>query len=202
MEKFDDRVDAYIARSAEFAQPILSYLRSLIHLASPEVRETIKWGMPHFDHKGNVCSFAAFKQHCSLTFHKASLLNNDHGILEVGDRTAMGHLGQIRSLSDLPAEDILMAYVIDAVRLNEEGVKVASKPKAIKKELHIPDYFISALQTSPRSLEQFNNFSYSHQKEYVEWVTEAKTEATRAKRLTTTVEWLAEGKTRMWKYVK
>lgn len=202
MEKQDSRVDAYISKSAGFAQPILFHLRELIHRAAPQIKETIKWGFPHFDYKGNVCSFASFKQHCSFTFWKASLLKDELRILERGERTAMGHLGQIKSLSDLPSEEVLIQYIQEAIQLNEDNIKVPSKPKPEKRALEIPDYFLSALQTEPESLEKFKSFSYSHQKEYVEWVTEAKTEATREKRLATTLEWLAEGKTRMWKYVK
>lgn len=202
MEKQDLRVDAYISNSADFAQPILIHLRQLIHQAAPQIKETIKWGFPHFDFKGTVCSFASFKQHCSFTFWKATLLTDDLRILERGERTAMGHLGQIKSLSDLPADDILIRYIQEAVQLNEDKVKVPQKAKPEKKALEIPGYFVSALQTAPRAQEKFNSFSYSHQKEYVEWITEAKTESTREKRLATTLEWLAEGKTRMWKYVK
>ena len=202
MEKQDLRVDDYISKSAGFAQPILIHLRHLIHQAAPHIKETIKWGFPHFDHKGNVCSFASFKQHCSFTFWKASLLKDELRILERGDRTAMGHLGQLRSLADLPSDEVLIRYIREAVQLNEDNVKIPSKAKPERKVLEIPGYFISALQTAPQSLEKFNSFSYSHQKEYVEWVTEAKTEATREKRLATTLQWLAEGKTRMWKYVK
>ncbi|HEY1008136.1 MAG TPA: YdeI/OmpD-associated family protein [Sphingobacteriaceae bacterium] len=201
MDTYDSRTDDYIARSAEFAQPVLTHLRQLIHTACPGIRETIKWGFPHFDHKGTVCSFAAFKQHCSLTFAKASLLNDEDGILERVGRTAMGHFGQIKGLADLPPDEVLIRYIREAAELNERNVKVA-RPKPETKELEIPAYFMSALEQVPESLEVFNRFPYSHRKEYVEWVTEAKTETTREKRLATTVEWLSEGKTRMWKYAK
>ncbi|HEY0895936.1 MAG TPA: YdeI/OmpD-associated family protein [Sphingobacteriaceae bacterium] len=201
MEEYDGRTDAYIAGAEEFARPILTHLRQVVHAACPGIRETIKWGFPHFDYKGTVCSFAGFKQHCSLTFAKASLLKDEDGVLERVGRTAMGQFGQIKSLSDLPADEILARYIREAAGLNERNVKVA-RPKPVRKSLEIPDYFIDALKEVPESLETFNGFAYSHQKEYVEWVTEAKTEATREKRLATTVEWLAEGKTRMWKYAK
>jgi uncharacterized protein YdeI (YjbR/CyaY-like superfamily) len=201
MEPYDERVDAYIARAADFAQPILKHLRQLIHQACPDIRETIKWGFPHFEEKGTICSFASFKQHCSLTFSKASLMKDEYGIMERVGKTAMGQFGQIRSMSDLPADEILTQYLQEARQLNEQKAKI-TKPKAEKKELQIPEYFISALKADPVAFRTFSDFSYSHQKEYVEWVTEAKTEATREKRLITTLEWLAEGKRRMWKYTK
>ena len=164
MEEYDGRTDAYIASSQEFAQPILTHLRQLIHSACPGIKETVKWGFPHFDHKGTVCSFASFKQHCSLTFSKASLLKDEDGILERVGRTAMGHFGQIRTLADLPSDDILVRYIREAAALNEQNIKVA-RPKPEKKKLEIPDYFISALKEVPESLETFNGFAYSHQKE-------------------------------------
>ncbi len=201
MEEYDVRTDSYIASAEDFARPVLTHLRQVVHGACPGIRETIKWGFPHFDYKGTVCSFAAFRQHCSLTFAKASLLKDEDGVLERVGRTAMGQFGQIKSLSDLPSDEILTRYILEAAELNERNVKVP-RPKPVKKTLKIPDYFIDALKEVPESLETFNGFPYSHQKEYVEWVTEAKTEATREKRLATAVEWLAEGKTRMWKYAK
>ncbi|HEY1025634.1 MAG TPA: YdeI/OmpD-associated family protein [Sphingobacteriaceae bacterium] len=204
MQKRDPRVDKYILEAADFARPILIHLRELIHIACPEIRETIKWGIPHFDYKGTVCNMASFKQHCSFGFWKASLMTDNNGLLEKVGKTAMGHFGQLRHLGNLPSDEVFKEYIREAVRLNKENIKVAAKPRAsaIKKDLEVPDYFIKALEAVPMAQEQFHNFSYSHKKEYVEWVTEAKTEATREKRLATTVEWLSEGKPRMWKYVK
>ncbi|MTW14498.1 hypothetical protein GM658_28175 [Pseudoduganella eburnea] len=196
MPTTDPRVDAYIANAAEFAQPILSHLREVIHAACPEVKETIKWSMPCFDYHGILCNFAAFKQHCAFGFWKAELLlaqEDDKG------KEAMGQFGRITSVKDLPSKKVLTAYVKKAMTLNEAGVKVA-RPKAAPRELVVPDYFIAALEENPAAYEVFNNFSTSAKREYCDWLTEAKTEATRDKRMAQAVEWIAEGKKRNWKY--
>lgn len=204
MEKKDTRIDAYIAKSADFAQPILRHIRELVHQACPEVEEKMKWSFPHFDYKsGMMCSMAAFKQHCAFSFWKASIMKDPNNILEVGEREAMGHFGQIKSLSDLPSDKIMLSYMKEAMRLNDEGVKLPSKVKpAEKKELIVPDYFMTALKKNKNALNTFEGFSYSNKRDYVQWVVEAKTEETRVNRLTTAIEWMAEGKIRNWKYVK
>jgi hypothetical protein len=193
----DPRIDAYIERSADFAKPILTHLRKLIHKASPKVSETVKWSMPAFEYKGLICGFAAFKQHCTFGFWKESLLTKDAFAAE---KTAMGSFGRISSKKDLPADDVIIKLVQQAVELNEKGIKAAKKPASPKKELVVPDYLTAALQKNNAARKTFENFPYSCKKEYVEWITEAKTESTREKRLVTTIEWLAEGKRRNWKY--
>ena len=198
MPNKDSRVDAYIERSADFARPILTHLRKLVHKASPKVSETVKWSMPAFEYKGLVCGLAAFKQHCTFGFWKQSLLEQDAFSTE---KTAMGSFGRITSKKDLPPDDVIIKLVQQAVELNENGVKVPkAKPTATKKDLVIPDYLTAALKKNKAAKTTFENFPYSCKKEYVEWLTEAKTEPTREKRLATTIEWLSEGKRRNWKY--
>ena len=196
MPTIDPRVDAYIEKSAEFAKPILVHIRKLVHKACPEAVETMKWSMPHFDHKGMLCGMASFKQHCTLGFWKQSLLEND---AFPAQKTAMGSFGRITSISDLPPDDVIVGLVRQAAELNEKGVKVEKKP-SVKKDLVVPDYFNAALKKNKTARETFENFPYSCKKEYVEWIAEAKTDATREKRLATTLEWLSEGKRRNWKY--
>ena len=195
MAKKDPRVDAYIAKSAAFARPILAHLRRLVHKGCPDVEETIKWSVPHFDHHGAMCGMAAFKGHCTFGFWKASLVMDGKVA-----RDAMGHFGRIRSLADLPADTVIVGYVKKAATLNEEGVKVARAPQR-RRALAIPADLTRALETQATARKTFENFSPSHKREYIEWITEARTDATRQKRLATTVEWLAEGKVRNWKYV-
>jgi uncharacterized protein YdeI (YjbR/CyaY-like superfamily) len=202
MEKYDERVDAYIDKSAEFAKPILKHIRELVHKASPEITETIKWGFASFDYKGPVCSMAAFKQHCSFGFWKTKLIPDPYNLLTKSDE-AMGQLGKISALTDLPDDDILVEYIRNAVRLNEQGIKnPVKKPVAARIEIQVPAYFAAVLEKHPLAKEKFDQFSYSHRKEYIEWITEAKTEPTREKRIATTIEWLTEGKSRNWKYQK
>ncbi|WEK21115.1 MAG: YdeI/OmpD-associated family protein [Candidatus Pedobacter colombiensis] len=202
MEKYDPRVDAYIAKSADFAQPILKHLRMLVHQASHEITETIKWGFPVFDYKGIVCNMAAFKAHCAFGFWKGALLPDPDHILGKEREQAMGQLGKITCLADIPQDHILISYIQNAVLLNKEGKKVPKKTTAIKTEIQIPDYFKDCLSASPLAQQHFEKFSYSQKKEYLEWITEAKTEQTREKRLTTAIEWISEGKYRNWKYMR
>jgi uncharacterized protein YdeI (YjbR/CyaY-like superfamily) len=201
MEQYDSRIDAYIDKSAEFAKPVLEYIRQVVHEASPLISETVKWGMPFFDYKGPVCNMAAFKQHCAFGFWRSSLIKDQYGILNSADEPAMGSFGRLTSIADLPSKEILIDYIQQGVALNEKGIKPPpKKAPAVKAELVIPDYFTAYLAPHLRAREVFDGFSYSNKKDYVEWVTEAKTDATRQKRLETSVEWLTEGKTRMWKY--
>ena len=201
MEKYDARIDAYIAKSADFAKPILKHLRELVHQTAPSITETMKWGMPFFDYKGSVCQMAAFKEHMGFGFWKEKLLIDPHKILKPEDGTA-GSFGPIKSLSDLPSDEILADFIWQGIRLNESNKVVPKKAPAEKKELLPPDYFIAALNTNPVAKNTYDNFSYTNKKDYLQWLDEAKTEATRQKRLETTLEWLAEGKPRMWKYMK
>jgi hypothetical protein len=199
MPKTDARIDAYIEKSADFAKPILTHLRELVHEACPDVTETLKWSMPSFEYKGILCGFAAFKQHCTFGFWKHALLED---LAIPKERTAMGSFGRLTSLKDLPSDATLKKLIRDAMKLNEDGVTVKRTVSKEKKEVVVPDILKAALKTDARASETFNNFPYSCKKEYVEWITEAKTDATREKRLATTMEWLAEGKRRNWKYEK
>ncbi|GAA4198126.1 hypothetical protein GCM10022289_06380 [Pedobacter jeongneungensis] len=196
------QVDQYIINSAEFAIPILDHLRNLVHKADARIEEKIKWGMPFFDYKGTVCHMASFKNHCAFGFWKGSLMKDEYEIFKERSQ-AMGLLGKITSFEDLPSDEILIAYIQQAIQLNEDNVKLPPKPKSAgKKELIIPEYFMKALSEVPEALAVFQNFSPSNKKDYILWLEEAKTEATKIKRMETTLEWLAEGKTRMWKYKK
>jgi len=199
MPTTDPFVDAYIEKSKDFAKPILKHIRALVHDACPDVVETKKWSFPHFDYKGEMmCSMAGFKEHCAFNFWKQSLLDQTAFPAE---KTAMGSFGRIKSLDDLPDAKTMKKLIGDAMKLNDDGIKVAKpKPTGEKKELVVPDVLLEALATNDAAADTFNNFPYSKKKDYVEWITEAKTDATREKRLATTIEWLAEGKSRHWKY--
>ena len=199
----DKRVDAYIEKAQPFAKPILAHLRELVHKACPDVEETIKWSFASFDYKGPFCSMAAFKQHCTFGFWKYSLMKDPNGYL--GERfnkggEAMGNLGRITSMKDLPPDKVIIDLIKQAKKLNDDDVKLPPRPKAEKKELVIPDYFTKALGKNKKALQGFEKFSPSHKREYVQWITEAKTEETRNRRMDTALEWIAEGKGRNWKY--
>jgi len=194
----DPRVDAYIEKSNDFAKPILRHIRELVHEACPETTETIKWGFPHFDYKGMLCSMASFKEHCAFGFWKQTLIESDAFPTE---KTAMGSFGKLKLLADLPDDATMKKLIADAVKLNDAGVKVVKpKPSGEKKEIVVPEILLEALAQNEAAAETFEKFPPGCRKEYVQWITEAKTDATRDKRVATTVEWLAEGKRRNWKY--
>lgn len=198
MPTLDPFVDTYIDKAQDFAKPILRHIRALVHEACPDVVETKKWSFPHFDYKGMMCSMASFKEHLAFGFWKQSLLEESAFPAE---KTAMGSFGRITKLEDLPDDATMKKLIHDAMKLNDAGIKVAKpKPTGEKKELVVPEILLEALATNEAAAETFNNFPYSKKKDYVEWITEAKTDATRDKRLATTIEWLAEGKPRHWKY--
>ena len=200
MGKRDQRVDAYIAKSADFARPILTHIREVVHDACPEVEETMKWSFPHFMYEGMLCSMASFKEHCAFGFWKGGLIIDKSGR---SVEQAMGQFGRLTSVADLPSKKVLSGYIKEAMRLNEEGVKTPARARTKpKKELAVPADVAAALKKNRKAAATFDGLSPSHRREYVEWITEAKTDETRARRLETALEWMAEGKSRNWKYVK
>ena len=198
MGKKDPRVDAYIAKAADFAKPILNHLRSLVHEACPEVEEDYKWSFPCFMYKGMFCNMAAFKEHCAFGFWKSKLIVDNKGQSLEG---AMGQFGRITKVSDLPPKKVLVEYIKLARKLNDEGVKAPTRVKKPPRDLVVPDDLTKALKGNKAAQATFDKFSPSNKREYVDWITEAKTEATRNKRLETAIEWMADGKTRNWKYM-
>jgi uncharacterized protein YdeI (YjbR/CyaY-like superfamily) len=193
----DKRIDAYIARSADFAKPILVHIRQVVRQACPDVEETMKWSMPTFMYHGILCGMAAFKQHCTFGFWKGTLVVDRKG----KSLEAMGSFGRITSIADLPSIKVLTGYVKQAMKLNERNIKAPPKHKpAARKPPKTPPFFVAALKRSKKAFTTFDRLSPSHKREYIEWVTEAKREDTRAKRLATTIQWLANGKSRNWKY--
>ena len=199
----DQRIDAYIARSAPFAQPILEHLRRLVHAHVPGVQETMKWSFPHFMYHGEIlCSMAAFKAHCAFGFWKGQLIKIGEGLFS-DSGNGMGDLGKIKSINDLPNEGTFRIAFQEAMFLNESGQKVARVPKApTPKTVAMPPDFKDLLQRHPQAALVYENFSASQQKEYLLWIEEAKTEPTRKKRMDISIEWLTEGKIRNWKYVR
>ena len=196
--KPDPRIDAYIAKSAAFATPILRHLRALVHRACPEATETVKWSCPSFEHHGILCGMAAFKAHCTFGFwHQGmtEVLGRDGGKAD----DAMGSLGRITSLADLPSDSAMLRYIKQAAKLNASATPARPAPKA-KPTLAVPADLAAALKRSKAATATWEKFSSSHRREYIEWITEAKREATREARLATTLEWLAEGQSRNWKY--
>ena len=200
MPKKDPRVDAYIAKAKPFAQPILKHLRKVIHASAPGIVETVKWSSPSYEYKGILCGFAAFNEHATFGFWKHSLV-----IAEKDNKAgeARWNFGRLTSVKDLPSDAQLKTYIKKAMALNEEGVPA---PHMVNRKTHeplpTPKDLKAVLAMNTRAAKHFAAFSPSAQRDYIDWITEAKTEATRARRLETTIESAAEGKRRNWKYEK
>jgi uncharacterized protein YdeI (YjbR/CyaY-like superfamily) len=196
----DPRVDAYIAKSADFAKPILTHLREVVHAACPQVEETMKWSSPHFDYKGQMmCAMAAFKQHAIFGFWKGKLITGVAPNRNNGGE-AMGNYGKLETVKDLPSRKELTAFIKQAMKLNDEGITVSRLKKAPKPEAKVPAELKAALAKNRKAVATWEAFSPSHRREYVEWIAEAKRPETKDKRVAQTVEWVADGKGRNWKY--
>jgi uncharacterized protein YdeI (YjbR/CyaY-like superfamily) len=197
MPNTDQRVDAYIARQADFARPILEHLRKAVHAACPDCEETLKWSMPTFMYKGEMLgSMAAFKAHATFGFWKGSLVVGDTN----EQKSAMGQFGKLETIDDLPAPEILEQLIRKAMTLNDAGIKVKRPVKHPKPELEMPDDLRSALDGNPAAKSAYDGFPPSAKRDYLEWLIEAKRPETRAKRLADAVQWMSEGKRRHWKY--
>lgn len=197
--KRDPRVDTYIEEAAPFARPILQHLRALVHQGNPEAEETIKWSCPFFTYQGRLfCHFAAFKAHAVMGFaHQGMEQRLSKEIGKTND--AMGLLGRLTGLDDLPADKVLLGYIRTAKKLHDAGLPSRSKPKP-KPEPSLPTDLADALKRSKKAAAAWANFSPSCRRDYIEWITGARRPETREHRLLTTIEWTAEGKPRHWKY--
>jgi len=193
-------VDIYIAKSAEFARPILRRLRGAMHKACPQIDETMKWGSPFFEHRGVVSYMAAFKSHTRFGFWKRKLMTDPDGLFKATGNFGMGG-SRIHSTADLPPDSVLIRYIKAAVALNEQGAKVPRVARKKRPPPKAPPDLVAAFRKSPKAKATYDAFSPSQQREYVEWITEAKREATRQKRLATAIAWMAAGKTRNWRYL-
>ncbi len=195
----DTRVDSYIEESPEFARPILTHLRKIIHQGCPQAVETIKWGSPFFDYHGLLCGLAAFKAHCSLFFWRD--IDVDRFLPKTNAAGAgMGQFGKLTSLADLPKDTVLLACIRSAVEQRDSPTSKTKRVRQPAKETPVPSDLKKALSGNAKSAETFMNFAPSHRREYIDWITDAKRPETRARRLQTTLEWLAEGKSQNWKY--
>jgi uncharacterized protein YdeI (YjbR/CyaY-like superfamily) len=192
----DPRVDAYIARAQPFARPILEHVRERVHAVVPEVEETLKWSAPSFTLGGKILlMMAAFKAHAALNFWRGQELRG-----EAAAADAMGQFGKLTSVRDLPPDQELDALIRKAAELTASApaprkVKHAPKPPP---QLH-PE-FAAALDAAPKAKAALDGFSPSARRDYLDWISEAKQDATRQKRIATAIEWLSEGKKRHWKY--
>jgi uncharacterized protein YdeI (YjbR/CyaY-like superfamily) len=192
----EPRIDTYIAKAQPFARPILEHVRERVHAALPEAEETLKWSMPAYTLGGKIVLItAAFKAHVALNFWRGQELRG-----EGANADAMGQFGKIKSLGELPIDAELDRLIRDAADL----AKTAPAPRKAKHEpkpapeLH--PAFAAALAKAPKAKAALDGFPPSARRDYLEWIAEAKQDATRDKRIATAIEWLSEGKRRNWKY--
>ena len=193
-------VDAYLRKAPAFAQPIIEHLREVVHAACPEVEECIKWNCPFFVYRGPVCAVAAFKAHCRIGFWKADVLRKGPAAA-----AALASLERVTQVSEFPSRAALTALVQGAVKLNEDGVlaewqKAQQERRKNPVPVKPPPALAAALKKNARARKTWDAFTPSHRRDYVVWIAAAKTDETRDRRVQQTVEWLAEGKTRHWKY--
>jgi uncharacterized protein YdeI (YjbR/CyaY-like superfamily) len=199
-QNHDPAVDEYIANAQPFAQPILSHLRGLIHQHCPAVEEAIKWGLPHFDHAGEMmCILSSHKAHCSFSFWKESIMSDERLRANPELPAAKRFMGRITSLADLPGDEVLGALLQEAVALNEKGVKLPPREPKTPQDIAIPEAFAEQLAADPAAKAVFESKSPSFRKDYLVWITDAKTDATRDKRIAESLAWIAEGKGRFWR---
>lgn len=191
----DPRVDDYIAKRQPFAQPILTHLRELVHEYAPGAEETLKWGVPHFVLNGqNLAGMAAFKEHATFGFWRDEEVTGSPR-----DTGAMGSMGRLTSLADLPSDKAMADYIQKAAALCAEGKPKRASPMP-KAALDLPDDLGAALRANAAAQGHWDAFSPGKRRDYIEWVIETKREETRVKRINTTVAQVAEGKERNWKY--
>lgn len=190
----DERIDAYIAAQADFARPILMLIRERVHAASPDVGEALKWSMPFFTYGDkNLCNMAAFKAHAAFGFWHDKVMAKDK------DGSAMGQFGKLESIADLPSEAEMASLLGQAIALIDRGVKVRA-PVQKRPDLPVPPAFTAAIEADPMAGAQWSAFPVGKRRDYIEWVNDAKQEAIRDRRIAQAVEWIAEGKSRTWKY--
>lgn len=205
MSKKNPEIEKYIASAAPFAKPILNHWYSVVLKTCPEVVAGIKYGIPHFDYKGDyMCAMAAYSKHCSFTFFKAPLMKDPRLKNSKDLKPIQRFLGKISSMDDLPPDAEFIALLKETMELNEKGIKLErTKPTGEKpKVVETPDYFLARLNANPAAKEVFESKSNSFRKEYILWITDAKTEPTREKRMEEAIQWISEGKSRYWKSKK
>jgi uncharacterized protein YdeI (YjbR/CyaY-like superfamily) len=203
MKKYNNEVTEYIAKSENFAKPILEHWRKLVQKNCPDVIEAIKWSIPHFDYKGDfMCVMASYKSHCSFTFIKAEIMNDPRLKQSKALKPIQRFMGKITKLSDLPTDKEFVSLLKEAMVLNEKGIKVVAVKSDKPKVYETPDYFAKKLKTNLKAKAIFETKSNSFRKEYIIWISDAKTDETRQRRMDEAMEWIAEGKSRFWKSKK
>jgi uncharacterized protein YdeI (YjbR/CyaY-like superfamily) len=203
MSKFNPKVDGYIAKLEDFAKPILEHLRQTILDTCPDAEEDIKWGTPHYAYKGDhLCMMGGFKNHCSFSLYKAEFMKDKEIADSVKAGKKFGYMDKVKSVSDLPSEKVLVSLIKEAMSINEQGIKKIMPKSEKPKILETPEYLVESLNANKKAKAVWESKSDAFRKDYLVWIIDAKTDATRQKRIEQSLEWIADGKVRFWQYTK
>jgi hypothetical protein len=201
------QVTAYAAAMPAYAQPIFAHLRALIHTTCPDTDEAIKWSIPHFERDGDyLCIFAASPGHASFTFYKQQLMSDPRLRDNLNLPAIKRFMGRLTSLSDLPDDATLAAMLQEAADLNARGVRLPDRapktPPVIDMPSAVATAVATALAANPAAQAVWDAKSAAWRKDYLVWITAAKTDPTRDARIAEALDWIADGKARFWKYQK
>ena len=142
-----------------------------------------------------ICWLAYFKNHVGINFFKGSLIEDLHGLYDEACMDKGNRQIKFRRQDDVD-EVKLKHYLYEAIKLNKEGTNVQAK----KISTDIPENLAQALAKNINAKNFFDSLAQGYKRDYIVWITTAKQEKTRLKRLNTTIEWLSEGKKKNWKY--
>ncbi|GAB2541876.1 DUF1801 domain-containing protein [Rufibacter soli] len=186
----EEKIDAFFTNAPAFAKPICEKLRLAIDEADPALKPSWKWGTPVYEKAGAsmVCAISVHKQHVNLTFFQGAQVPDTYGVFTTGlDGKNMRtirftEVGQVK-------EEQIVEYVRAATLVKPDKSGKSTERSVIE----IPEDLKQALAHA-KQLEKFEQMAYTHRKEYVRWVSEAKRQETRDGRITKTVERITEGK--------
>jgi hypothetical protein len=188
-----EQINQYMAELPEWQRRMLVRLRQLIHEAAPEVEEAWRWDKPHFDNAGIMVGLCAFKEHVAVWFHKGALLKDTKKLFEATARTEeKGMRAYKLHEGDKINEAAFLDLVKQAVAVNDKGTKLR-EAKPTKKALVVPEDLEQVLRKDPTAWANWEAFPVGHRRAYVEWVTDARQEETRKRRIAQSLEKIREG---------
>lgn len=194
-------VNKYISNAPISQQKILSKLREIIHKASLDIEEKIRWSHPHFDYMGKgMCFIQALKERVTFGFWFGDKIYNSPKLSKEA-KAIYETMGNLTDVSQIPSTKLIIEEIHLAMKLIESGNRDV-KEKKVKPQLVIPDYLSLRFKKDKTANSSFSKMSPSHQREYVDWIIDAKTDETRENRISTMMSQVKEGKSKNWKYIK
>lgn len=172
-------VEDYLDGHVEW-RPLLERLRVIMNEC--EVEETVKWGQPCYTHEGkNVAGIGAFKEFVSVWFFQGALLRDEHGVLVNAQegRTRAMRQWRFQAVEEID-ETLLRAYVDESIENQRQGKAIKAERK---KPVEVPDELAGALAEDREAGERFDALTPGKQREYTEYIAQAKLAETRVRRL-------------------